>query len=83
MLVMKVKASESINKVIYKQFRKLENTASLGLASRILEKEDFVLIVDRQDKSEKPIGVLTQNQFLDYISNFDDIIQKSVGSLNI
>lgn len=83
MLVMKVKASDSINKVIYKQFRKLENTASLGLASRILEKEDFVLIVDRQDKSEKPIGLLTQNQFLDYISNFDDIIQKSVESLNI
>lgn len=83
MLVMKVKASDSINKVIYKQFRKLENTASLGLASRILEKEDFVLIVDRLDKSEKPIGLLTQNQFLDYISNFDDIIQKSVESLNI
>lgn len=43
-----VKSNETTEKVIVRIYPKVYKTANLGLVSRILEKESYVLLLDKQ-----------------------------------
>lgn len=58
--------SEPIAKAIFKQFQRVKEDAILGLVSRILETDDFVALVD---ESNRPVGVITHIQLLNFIAN--------------
>lgn len=45
-----VKSNETTEKVIVRIYPKVYKTANLGLVSRILEKESYVLLLDKQGK---------------------------------
>lgn len=55
-----------ISKAIFKQFQRVKNDTVLGLVSRILETDEFVAVVDEADR---PVGVLTHLQLLDFVAN--------------
>lgn len=48
----KVKPNDPISKAIAKQFRKVTPETNLGLVSRILEKDSFVLVVQDQEQGK-------------------------------
>uniref|UniRef100_A0A673YD17 Cystathionine beta-synthase n=1 Tax=Salmo trutta TaxID=8032 RepID=A0A673YD17_SALTR len=76
----KVKASDPVSKVLYKQFKQVRLTDSLGKLSRILETDHFALVVHEQiqfmaDGSSCPrqmvFGVVTSIDLLNYITTQD------------
>lgn len=68
--------SDSIEKAVFKQFRREKNETSLGLISRILETDDFVAIVDDNDKC---IGVITPLDLLTFVSNGSNSLKNGLG----
>lgn len=58
--------ADPIKKAVFKQFQRVTKDTVLGLVSRILETDEFVAVVDETDR---PIGVLTHLQLLDFIAN--------------
>uniref|UniRef100_A0A8C7LKP7 Cystathionine beta-synthase n=1 Tax=Oncorhynchus mykiss TaxID=8022 RepID=A0A8C7LKP7_ONCMY len=50
----KVKASDPVSKVLYKQFKQVRLTDNLGKLSRILETDHFALVVHEQIQCNKP-----------------------------
>lgn len=73
----KVRPSNPINKVIYKQFKQVRLTDNLGKLSRILETDHFALVVHEQiqymsDGSPKMrqmvFGVVTAIDLLNYVA---------------
>lgn len=60
-----MKLEESVSRALFKLFRCVEKNTSLGLASRILEKDNFLLVVD---EDQKPEMIVTQNDFLAYVA---------------
>lgn len=67
--------SSPIAKVVFKQFRKVENNTVLGLASRILEMDEFVAVVDDANKC---IGVISHLDLLNFAAQGPN----SVGNEN-
>lgn len=59
-----VKLDEPVTRVLFKLFRQVAKSTSLGLASRILEKDAFLVVVEG-DKAET---IVTQNDFLNYVA---------------
>ncbi|KAJ8925298.1 hypothetical protein NQ315_009128 [Exocentrus adspersus] len=68
-----VKANETTEKVITRIYPKVYKNANLGLVSRILEKELYVLLLEKQGTGnsviEKPTGIITPMDLMHYISN--------------
>ncbi|KAM9391327.1 cystathionine beta-synthase-like [Salvelinus alpinus] len=73
----KVKASDPVAKVLYKQFKQVRLTDNLGKLSRILETDHFALVVHEQiqymeDGSpclrQMVFGVVTAIDMLNYIT---------------
>jgi len=73
----KVKPSDPVSKVLYKQFKTVKLTDNLGKLSRILETDHFALVVHEQiqymsDGSAQPrhmvFGVVTAIDLLNYIT---------------
>uniref|UniRef100_A0A4W5JUK1 Cystathionine beta-synthase n=1 Tax=Hucho hucho TaxID=62062 RepID=A0A4W5JUK1_9TELE len=73
----KVKASDPVSKVLYKQFKQVRLTDNLGKLSRILETDHFALVVHEQiqfmaDGSsclrQMVFGVVTSIDLLNYIT---------------
>lgn len=60
-----IKLSEPVTRVLYKLFRKVDKQTSLGLASRILEKDNFLVVVKEDGSAET---VVTQADFLAYVA---------------
>lgn len=58
--------ADSISKAIFKQFQRVKKDTNLGLVSRILETDEFVAVIDEADR---PVGVITHLQILDFIAN--------------
>ena len=73
----KAKKSDPAEKIISKQFRKVVLSTSLGRLSRILEKENYAVVLD-EHKDGAFVGILTQIDLLAYISNSE----KSNGEVN-
>lgn len=60
-----VKLHQSIKKVIFKQFRKVTETSSLGFVARVLETDEFVAIVGNGNYCT---GVITHSDLLNFIA---------------
>ncbi|XP_055616735.1 cystathionine beta-synthase-like [Toxorhynchites rutilus septentrionalis] len=76
------KPTDPVSRAIFKQFVKIDQNDHVGHASRILEKDPFVLVVHKEKKytdeenfqlKEKVIGILTQKDMLEYISNAENL----------
>lgn len=57
--------TEPIDKITFKQFRRVTADTDLGLVSRILEIDEFVAVVNGDGRY---VGVITHMQLLDFIS---------------
>lgn len=56
----------SIEKALFKQFRRVTLETVLGLVSRILETDEFVVVVDEVDH---PISIITHLDLLEFVAN--------------
>ncbi|XP_058445427.1 cystathionine beta-synthase-like protein [Malaya genurostris] len=74
--------SDPTSKAIFKQFVKIDRSDNLGHVSRILEKDPFVLVVQKEKRytdtdnfqlNETVVGIVTQRDMLDYISTVEDL----------
>ncbi|KAJ8941828.1 hypothetical protein NQ314_010270 [Rhamnusium bicolor] len=67
-----IQSSENVEKIMTRIYPKLYKSANLGLASRVLEKEPYVVILEKEgtgtSQVEKPIGILSAIDVLQYIS---------------
>lgn len=61
-----VALSEPVTRALYKLFRRVNKATELGLLSRILEKDSFVVVLD--DDNVSPAAVLTQTDLLTYVA---------------
>lgn len=70
--------TDKVEKVLYRQFRKIKLDTTLGRLSRILEKDHFVLVVhsqrlysnrDAMESRDIIIGIVTPIDLLNYITN--------------
>lgn len=68
---------DTIEKALFKQFRRITQSSALSLVSRILEIDEFVAVVDDADC---PLSVVTHLDLLDFIAN-DFKTGKTVGSV--
>lgn len=60
--------NEFIEKVIFRKFYRVTQGTHLSLVSRILEIEEFVVVVNEMDR---PIGIITHIQLLNFIVSKD------------
>lgn len=69
------KPSDPVSRAVFKQFVRVDQDDSVGHASRILEKDAFVLVV-RKDANglESAVGVLTQRDMLFYVSSAENAV---------
>lgn len=77
------KPTDPVSRAIFKQFVRVDQNDTAGHVSRILEKDAFVLVVKKEDKStnvETVVGVLTQRDMLFYISNAENAINGDENS---
>lgn len=63
-----VKSNDPISDALVKQFRKVSPETTLGLISRILEKDSFVLVTKQDLQKEQVIGLITNIDLLNYIT---------------
>lgn len=77
------KPCDPVSKAIFKLFVKVDRTDCMGHVSRILEKDPFVLVVQKEKKytdaesfrlKETVVGILTQRDMLEYISNAGSLV---------
>ncbi|XP_065339459.1 cystathionine beta-synthase-like protein [Cloeon dipterum] len=76
----KLKVDDKLTSVLVRQFRKVKPSTNIGHVSHILEKDPFVLVVDDNDR---PSGVITPIDVLDYISNSADSAAAAVTNASI
>lgn len=57
---------DSIEKALFKQFRRVQRDTALGLVSRILETDEFVVVVDDADH---PLSIITHFDLLSFVAN--------------
>lgn len=66
--------TSTIDRFIFKQFRKVQSTINLGRVSRILEREPFVVVIHfdtvNDVQVEKVDGIITKEKFLDYLLTY-------------
>lgn len=58
--------NDPIEKIIFKQFQRVTIDTGLSLASRILETDEFVAVID---ENNRPVSVFTHLQLLSFIAN--------------
>ncbi|KAL1512652.1 hypothetical protein ABEB36_002211 [Hypothenemus hampei] len=63
-----LQGSDSLVTLVTRVYPKLYSDASLGLIATVLEKESFVLILEKSNVLEKPVGIVTPIDILQYIS---------------
>ncbi|XP_056639619.1 cystathionine beta-synthase [Diorhabda sublineata] len=62
----KVKPEGSIERCLVRIYPKVQKSANLGVVSRILERESYVLVLDSKGTKEEPIGIVTAIDLLQY-----------------
>uniref|UniRef100_A0A182PI09 Cystathionine beta-synthase n=1 Tax=Anopheles epiroticus TaxID=199890 RepID=A0A182PI09_9DIPT len=62
------KPSDLVRRAIFKQFVKIDQDENIGRASRILEKDSFVLVTRLEAGTERLVGVLTQRVLFDFVA---------------
>lgn len=68
--------NDPIEKALFKQFRRVTQDAVLGLVSRILETDEFVVVVDEADR---PISIVTHFDWLNFVAH-DSKAASTVGT---
>ncbi|XP_066139875.1 cystathionine beta-synthase isoform X1 [Euwallacea fornicatus] len=63
-----VKPNDTLENVVVRVYPKLYSDAPLGLVSSVLEKEPYVLVLNKEADVVKPLGVVTAVDVLQYIS---------------
>jgi len=63
----RVKCEETVDKALYKQFKKVTLTSKLSHVSQLLNNHHYLFVVDAQDL-EKIVGVVSGIDLLGYIS---------------
>lgn len=94
MVSSKVLPTDPVEKALYRQFRKIKSSATLGQLSRILERDQFVVVVElrRVDTSQDAmefrdfiVGIVTPIDLLTYITNPENaekIMKHQNGSMH-
>lgn len=54
--------TSSVESALYKQFRKVPSNTNLGLVSRILEIDDFLVV-------EEPLSIVTRMDVLNFVKS--------------
>ncbi|XP_077300274.1 cystathionine beta-synthase [Arctopsyche grandis] len=67
----KVVFSDAVEKILVKQFRKVDIETSLGKTSRILEKEPFVVVTKSNSGAETFVGVLSNSDILNFMERIE------------
>nr|4UUU_A Chain A, Cystathionine Beta-synthase [Homo sapiens]4UUU_B Chain B, Cystathionine Beta-synthase [Homo sapiens] len=67
LLAGKVQPSDQVGKVIYKQFKQIRLTDTLGRLSHILEMDHFALVVHEQQR-QMVFGVVTAIDLLNFVA---------------
>lgn len=69
------KPTDPVSRAIFKQYVRIDQDDNVGHASRILEKDAFVLVVRKDANNvESIVGVLTQRDMLFYVSNAENAV---------
>lgn len=68
-----VKLTDFVEKAMLKSFAKATSKMTLGLASRILEKESFIVVLD-ESKDNAILGIINQSHILNFITRNNDMI---------
>ncbi|KAF7278539.1 hypothetical protein GWI33_008243 [Rhynchophorus ferrugineus] len=65
----KIQLNDSIENIIVRVYPKLYDTVNLGVVSRALEVEPYVVILQKQEnsKAEKPVGIISPIDMVQYI----------------
>lgn len=63
--------ADFVEKAMVKQFAKVHPSTTLGLVSRILEKESYAIVLD-DTRDEALIGIINHTDILNFISNKKD-----------
>ncbi|CAG9838323.1 unnamed protein product [Diabrotica balteata] len=66
-LIAEESPNDEINNCLVRMFSKLPKASSLGLASRVLEVENYVVILDSDSGNDVALGVVTSDDILHYI----------------
>lgn len=78
----RVKGSDPVSKVMYKQFKQIHMNTSLGQLSRMLDTDHFVLVVHNQrqygnggkvEKKQMIFGIATRIDLLNFITSKDSL----------
>lgn len=64
----KLQRSDCVEQIMKKEFRKIDLRTTLGIISRILEKENYAVVLD-EEKEDRFVGILTQIDLIDFIDN--------------
>ncbi|CAH0550348.1 unnamed protein product [Brassicogethes aeneus] len=64
----RVQSNQSIESIVMRIYPKVYTTANLGVISRVLEKESYVMILEKQANGDKPVGIVTAIDLLKFIS---------------
>ncbi|CAG9859751.1 unnamed protein product [Phyllotreta striolata] len=65
----RIKLNESIETCIIRIYPKVETNTKLSVVSKILERESYVLVLDKQGDAEKPVGIIKPLNLLQFIHN--------------
>lgn len=58
--------TKQIEGCVLEQFRRVSIFSNLGLVSRMLEIEDYVVV---EDDAKRVVGIITHSHLLDFIAN--------------
>ncbi|XP_044760498.1 cystathionine beta-synthase [Coccinella septempunctata] len=73
LIAKKITATDEIASVVERIFPKIPHTGSLGVVSRTLERESFVVVVDKN----KALGIITAIDLLQFIATEEDSRRKT------
>lgn len=73
------KLTEPVDKVLFKQFQKVRNDTVLGLIGRILEKDDFVAVLNETGHCK---GVINKLDFLTFVAKGKSVESVQNGHSN-
>lgn len=70
------KFNDTVEKALFKMFRRVTKDTILGLVSRILEIDEFVVVVDENDR---PISIITNFDLLSFIADDSKAANTVIG----
>lgn len=85
MLYRLAKPSDLVRRAIFKQFVKIDHEENVGRASRILEKDSFLLVTRQEpgaEPTERLVGILTQRALFDFVAEQAATVTNGNGNVD-